>query len=418
MKEKNSEEIRYRRLAFKFFDKEKSPAEILAIIPRSRSWLFKWKKRFEQDGRQALDSLPKAPHHSPQSYSSAVVKLVVRVRKRLERSAAGHLGPRAIRQELVQCRLMNPPPGLTTIKRWLKDAGLIDSPAETDKETYYPAPNLEADMVIFACDWTERYFTGGEKVFVFHTIDHRTRALAQTLRSDKSTESACQHLLDVCSRLGLSDLLQLDNDTAFTGLGRSPRVFGRFVRLCLYLGIELLFIPPGEAKRNHLVERVHGTWAESFWNKNHFTSLHDLKRKSPKFCDWYERYAPEALGGLTVKQASRGLHCKKLRRQQIGQIPEELPLTAGRLHFIRKVDSQGKTNILKEHWKVSKTLIGQYVWATLDTRKEELFIYHRRSARAQPRLIKQYVYRIDEKVHKLKPEFQRRARKVEILKII
>ena len=81
MKEKNSEEIRYRRLAFKFFDKEKSPAEILAIIPRSRSWLFKWKKRFEQDGRQALDSLPKAPHHSPQRYSSAAVKLVVRVRR-------------------------------------------------------------------------------------------------------------------------------------------------------------------------------------------------------------------------------------------------------------------------------------------------------------------------------------------------
>ncbi|MCA1601845.1 MAG: integrase core domain-containing protein, partial [Acidobacteria bacterium] len=341
-----------------------------------------------------------------------------RVRKRLEKSAAGHLGPRAIRQELVQCRLMNPPPGLTTIKRWLKDAGLIDSPVETEKETYYPAPNLGADWVIFACDWTERYFTGGEKVFVFHTIDHRTRALAQTLRSDKSTESACAHLLDACSRLGLSDFLQLDNDTAFTGLGRSPRVFGRFVRLCLYLGIELLFIPPGEARRNHVVERVHGTWAGSFWNKNHFTSLHDLKRKSPKFYDWYENYAPDALGGLTVKQASTGLHCKKLWRQQIGQIPEELPLTAGRLHFIRKVDLQGEINILKEQWKVSKTLIGQYAWATLDTRKEELFIYQRRSARAQPRLIKQYVYRIDEKVHKLKSEFQRRARKVEILKII
>ena len=102
---------------------------------------------------------------------------------------------------------MNPPPGLTTIKRWLKDAGLIDSPAEIEKEPYYPAPNLGAELVRFACDWTERYFTGGEKVFVFHTIDHRTRALAQTLRSDKSTESACQHLLDVSSRLGLSDLL-------------------------------------------------------------------------------------------------------------------------------------------------------------------------------------------------------------------
>jgi putative transposase len=418
MTEKNSEAIRYRRLAFKLLDKGKSPAEILAIIPRSRSWLFKWKARFEQQGRPALDSLPKAPHHSPQSYSVDVVKLVVRVRKRLRKSVAGHVGPRAIQQELVQCRLMNPPPGLTTIKRWLKEAGLIDSPAESDRAAYYPEPQLGEDLIIFACDWTERYFTGGEKVFVFHTIDLRTHALAQTLRPDKSTESAWEHLLACGLQSGLPDFLQIDNDAAFTGLGRTPHVFGRFVRLALYLGIEPLFIPPGEPERNHVVERVHGTWAESFWNKNHFASSRALERKSPKFLLWYKNYAPQALGGLTVKQAATQLRCQKLRRRQIARIPEELPLTAGRLHFLRKVDSQGKITILKEQWRASKTLIGQYIWATLDTRKEALFIYHRRSERARPRLIKQYVYEIEEKVHKLKPEFQRRVRKVDILQIM
>src|SRR5215510_13635088 len=217
MNEKNREEIRYRRLAFKLFDKGQSPTEILAIIPRSRSWLCKWKTRFEQKGRQALDSLPKAPHHSPQSYSSEVVKLVVRVRKRLEKSVAGHVGPRAIHQELVQCRLLNPPPGLTTIKRWLKEAGLIDSPADADKAAYYPEPQLGEELVLFACDWTERYFTGGEKVFVFHTIDLRTHALVQTLRPDKSTESAWEHLLACGAQSGLPDFLQIDNDGAFTG---------------------------------------------------------------------------------------------------------------------------------------------------------------------------------------------------------
>ena len=418
MNENNSEEIRYRRLAFTLFDKGKSPTEILARIPRSRSWLGKWKKRFEQQGRQALDSLPKAPHHSPQSYSSEVVTLVVRVRKRLEKSVAGHVGPRAIQQELVQCRLMNPPPGLTTIKRWLKEAGLLDSPAASDKAAYYPEPQRGEDLVIFACDWTARYFTGGEKVFVFHTIDLRTHALAQTLRPDKSTESAWEHLLACGAQSGLPDFLQLDNDGAFTGLGRTPHVFGRFVRLALYLGIEPLFIPPGEPKRNHVVERVHGTWAHSFWNKNHFASSRALERKSPQFLLWYQTYAPPALGGLTVKQAATQRRCPKLLRRQIAHIPAELPLTAGRLHFLRKVDAQGNITILKEHWRASKTLIGHYIWATLDTRKAALFLYHRRSERARPRLIRQYGYAIEEKVHKLKPEFQRRTRKVDILRII
>jgi len=77
MNEKNSEEIYYRRLAFKLFDKGKSPTEILALIPRSRSWLFKWKQRFEQPGWQALDSLSKVPHHSPHQYPSDIVKLAV-----------------------------------------------------------------------------------------------------------------------------------------------------------------------------------------------------------------------------------------------------------------------------------------------------------------------------------------------------
>ena len=418
MNEKNPEEIRYRRLAFKFFDKGKSPSEILALIPRSRAWLFKWKKRFEAAGWAALDSRPKAPHHSPHAYPAAAVKLVVRLRQRFEKSTVGHVGASAIRKELLRRRLLKPVPSVKTIKRWLRAAALIAPPAAPDKAAYYPAPHLSDDLFICACDWAGRYFTGGAKVFVFHTIEYHSHALAQTLRADKSTASACQHLLESGAQLGLSDLLQLDNDATFTGLGRTPRVFGRFVRLALYLGLELLFIPPGEAKRNHVVERVHGTWAESFWNKNHFSSLGDLQGKSPQFFAWYENYAPDALGGLTVKQASRGLPCPKLLRRQLAQIPAELPLTAGRLHFIRKIDAQGEINLLKEQWKVSKSLVGQYVWATLDTGKAALSIYHRRSERAQPKLLKQYVYEIDEKVHKLKSEFRRRRRKIEILKII
>src|SRR5437016_2475987 len=99
MNEKNSEEIYYRRLAFKLFDKGKSPTKILARIPRSRSWLFKWKQRFEQHGWQALDSLSKAPHHSPQQYLSDTVKLVVRVRKRMEKTNVGLISAYGIQRE-------------------------------------------------------------------------------------------------------------------------------------------------------------------------------------------------------------------------------------------------------------------------------------------------------------------------------
>jgi hypothetical protein len=56
--------------------------------------------------------------------------------------------------------------------------------------------------------------------------------------------------------------------------------------LALYLGIEVIFIPPEEPKRNSTVERANGIWAQSFWSKNHFCSRADLLRKSGKFLVW------------------------------------------------------------------------------------------------------------------------------------
>lgn len=418
MNEKNLQEIDYRRLAFKFFDKGKSAAQILARIPRSRSWLFKWKQRFAQQGWQALDSRPKTPLNSPQEHSPEVVDLVLGLRQRLEKSKVGLVGPRAIQQEILRLRLLKSPPSLASIKRWLKDAGVTNPTSAPDPAAYYPVMQAADAFVIYACDWLARYLTGGEKVFIFHTINWRTQALSQTILTDKTTASAYDHLLGAFRQLGLPDFLQLDNDAAFTGLGRTRRVFGKIIRLVLYLGIELIFIPPGEPKRNHLVERLNGLWAESFWNKDHFRSRRDLLRKSPKFFTWYENYAPPALQGLTVKQAAKLQGSPKLLCRQMTQIPQELPLTAGRLHFIRRVDAQGEINILKEQWKISKSLAGRYVWATLNTRTEELSIYHRHSLRAQAKLIKQHVYEIDEPVPGLLPEFKRRPRPVEVWKII
>src|SRR5262245_46086016 len=86
MNEKNADELRYRRLAFRLFAKEKSPREILKRVPRSRTWLFKWKKRFEQKRWHALDSLSKAPHRPAKRYKPRVVKLVLRLRHHLQRA--------------------------------------------------------------------------------------------------------------------------------------------------------------------------------------------------------------------------------------------------------------------------------------------------------------------------------------------
>src|SRR5204863_9570305 len=158
--------------------------EILKLIPRSRPWVYKWKQRFDQHGFAALAQLDQAPHSSPHQYPGETVALVRRVRRRLQRARVGLVGAAAIRRELKQHHRLKRLPSLASINRWLKQAGLIASAAPAAEAVYYPAAQRRPELIFHACDWTQRYLRGGEKVFAFHTLDLDTHALWQSVGRD------------------------------------------------------------------------------------------------------------------------------------------------------------------------------------------------------------------------------------------
>ena len=411
-------EITYRRRAMRLMIKGRRPCEILRQIPRCREWLRKWRRRYEELGWAGLESCSRRPHNSPREYGSDARTVVAKVRSSLAHSGVGLVGARAVKQEILRRRLLRVVPSAATISRWLKDAGLIKTVVATPQKVYYPQP-VTQNRVLHAMDWIARYIEGGQKVFVFHTVDWQTRSLTQTLKPDKTVASVRAHALETWQRLGLPDFLQLDNDSAFNGGGKTARRFGVFVRLALYLGIELIFTPPAEPKRNWLVEFLNGLWASKFWDRNHCSSMREVARKGPQFTDWYaQRYYPPALAGLTPAQALRRVKRKRLTQAQARALPEPLPLTAGRLHFIRRVSPQGEISFLGETWKVSKRLAHQYVWATVSTKAQRLELYHRRSERAVARLIKTYDYAMSERVHRLQPQYRRFRVRPSVLKLL
>ena len=200
---------------------------------------------------------------------------------------------------------------------------------------------------------------GGETVFCFHTLEPRSHALSQTLATDKTAQTACHPLRQSCQEVGVADFRQLANAAAVTGLGKQGQGFGRFVRRALYFGVELIFWPPGEPKRTGWVERGNGLWVSSCWNKNRFAAARAVKQKSPKFLVWYDRYCPPSLEGVRVHEARGWRARKKLRPTEGERVPEQGPLTAGRVPFLRKVDSTGAIAILHARFRVSKSLTGQ-----------------------------------------------------------
>jgi len=400
------QELQRRRQAIRLWLKGVKPHRILDKVRRSRFWFSKWRKRFEQQGLTGLHSQSRRPQHMPRACAPRIVRLIIQTRRRLVKRRVGLIGARAIRRELRKV-LGAQAPSLTTINRVLEAQGLTAGSRDI-RPAYCPKPLTTVEGSLHALDWTCRYLEAGPKVYAFHTLNLRTRACTQTIATDKSTPRVIQHCLDTWKTLGIPQFLQLDNDAAFCGGYKAPRIFGQFVRLCLYVGIELIFLPVAEPERNGEVEELNGLWGHAFWERRRFASVGRVRQASPAFVQWYlTNYAPPYLNGLTPQQAQRHEPKQRLTTAQIAQLPEALPITAGRIHFIRKVQTDGHIMILNEAWKVSKRLAGKYVWATLVTHRRRLDIWYQRSAQHEWRLLKTYRYDLPEPVARLRPEFVR-----------
>jgi transposase len=407
-------ERRLRRKAIRLKLLGFSVRQIAQQLQRSVGWVVKWWQRYQASSSHYSHSQSRRPHTSPQRYAEAVRNIVRRVRQSLLQRRVGRLiGSRAIQRTIRQAQLLPPSqrPAPSTIQRMLHEGGLIAGQRQPSP-AYCPQPQPRADYVIQALDWTMRYLHGGSKVYAFHTVDLHSRALHQTLSTDKRSQTAQQHVLHTWQRLGLPDALQMDNDVAWCGTLQHARHIGTVLRLCLYCGVEPILLPFAEPEHNGVVEWINALWSQQFWNLHTFSSVAQVRRYGPQFVEWYQQqYEPPHLTPHTPQQVHQRLHRQCLTSTQRQRIPARLPLTAGRMHFIRRVDPQGQINVLAESWHIHQRLAGHYVWATLSLHEQVLRIYYRRSADAAPRLLKVFPYPLPEPVLPLRSEFKRRKRR-------
>jgi hypothetical protein len=385
-------------------------------LGRSTRWFDKWRATFEQDPQIDFADGSRAPHHSPHQTSDAVVRAVVSARKVLEAAATtetkyGLIGPRVIQSRLAALHL--PPPSVATIQRILQAHDLTHPIGNGRDSAYYPWPIAWEINAIHATDIITRHIRGGELIENFHTIDHYSHAVYLSQQLDKSSATTCEHLVASWSKLGLPQVEQLDNEGTFCGGHTHPHILGRVVRLCLFCGIEPLFTPFYDAKRNYQIETFHSLWTCGFWNKEEFRNREHVHAEVPTFERWYHMvYEPPALKGRTPAEMRRGAHVRHLTLPLARQIPEgRLPIATGRLHFMRKVEPTGQIELLNETWDVGKKWMGEYVRVTINTAKQTLTIWHQADAETDWRLLKTRQFRFKESVCDVLPPFRRnRAR--------
>jgi len=386
--------------------------EICNDLERSTSWFDKWWSLYRQNPRIDFADRSRVPHRFPTLTPKAVVRTVVAIRQALEAAATpetryGLMGSPSIQNQLESMGLE--PPSDSTIQRILRVHGLTHPIGAGEDSAFYPWFDAWAVNAIHATDIITKHIRGGEEIQNFHTLDHFSHAVSVSQYTTKSATITGEHLLATWSKLGFPQLQQLDNEAAFNGGHTHRRVIGQVVRLCLFCGIEPLFTPFYEAKRNHQIETFHSIWVKAFWSRHEFRDCADVRAESPWFEHWYHQvYRPPALHGKTPAQMRRGFSIVRLTRELQQLVPAgRLPITAGRIHFMRKVQTTGEIDLLNETWLVGRKWIGEYVRATVNTAEQVLTFWHKPDATRDWQLLKTRPFRLKEPVQTVLPAFRR-----------
>ena len=135
-----------------------------------------------------------------------------------------------------------------------------------------------------------RHIKGYGPINSIHLKDVVGRQAAGKQYNEKNMDNAMDFLLNYWKQHPIPKYLQIDNGMCFIGDYNHPRTFSRFVRLALYVGIEVVFIAPARPWMNGTIEEFNKGFKKRFWKKERFADLHDIRKKSPIFFEKENRF--------------------------------------------------------------------------------------------------------------------------------
>lgn len=384
----------------------KNPTEISKILNRTRPWVYKWTERATSGEPEWYLDASKSPHKKPNKVNNETEQAIVESRRKLVRhdtpeTKYSYCGAIAIHQELDKLGYKEKP-SITTINRILKRNDLIENEPKNEKTNksnkYYPEIRAQHPGHIHQLDMvTPRYISGYGKIISINRIDVCTNRANLDQYISKGAENVISFAVADWREYGIPIYLQMDNEAAFRGGLYHPRTFGSLTRFCLNFGVQIIFIPFKEPWRNGYIESFNSRFDRMLWRSQKFIDLIHIKTESLKFRDKHNDYQ-EYKKDTFNKQYTAGYSLKFLPKNFKYDTSKNLPITKGQIHFIRLIDEHGYTNILNEPFYVDKCLSFEYVWFTINTEQQLLYMYYKALEEAPRELIKTVPYKLREPV--------------------
>jgi hypothetical protein len=299
---------------------------------------------------------------------------VIETRKYLEKKLYSQIGALAINYDLNKQGIISPP--ISTINKILRRNNLVHKRTKyTPKGVNYPSLVIARSNYLHQLDVVgPRYLKEDGKVYSINIIDAFDRRNSTNPERRQNRIAVSKGLLCSWKTLGIPLYEQMDNQLPMRGSNQYPHSFGIVIRLCLYMGIQPLFIPLREPWRNGIIEHFQNVFDKVFFRAQYFKDfayLHQEAKKFEKYHDQNHHYS--TLGGLTPNQKRSG-DIKLLSTSF--RLPEKLAISPGYIHLVRFIRSDRVLDIFGEKFVMPSDLEYEYVWATIDTVKEKLFIYH------------------------------------------
>jgi transposase InsO family protein len=405
-----------RNRAIDLFIGGKKAEAISRELGRSQVWFYKTLARYEQSGREGLKSQNRAPKRVHNRTNADIEGAVVRVRQTILQGEDvalryASIGANTIASELKRAGIE--PPSRRTINRILVRHQLVEPrPAGVTSSTIpddYPWPRAEQANAVHLFDFVMRSIAGGGRFYSCNLMDHYRRWPFLRIIVNKRAESVAQFLVEAWQAVGLPTALYLDNDVVWRGSGSAKRTLSRIIRLALLLGVECIFTPPYTPKANPLIESFNSLWNSNFWLRHTFAGVTEVETELPHF-EYTARYRHPwpACDLRTADQIAPDFKPCCLATDFAEHLQPRLPLTAGRLHFIRFVDADGSFAILNERWSLdAHCWAGKTIRATIELGSQQLLVFHQTSYLALPNQIAAFDFPLDEAIVPLRTCFQR-----------
>lgn len=279
--------------------------EIIEIFPHSGRTLKRWLKAYREKGEGGLAPRSTTPKTQPNETPIRTKERVIELRNKTKLCA------KKINWRLKKEGLIVP---VSTIGKILKKEGLVRKyrvrkiKYKYIKSTLQPGELVEIDV---------KYVPGkitGKRYFQFTAIDVATRWRHLEIYNEQIKTNTIDFIKKIMKEFPYEiKAIKTDNHSIFTnrhngGYIRSELMFPRehlVDKFCRLNNIVHYLIDPGKPAQNGTVERSHRSDQESFYDRNKFKNVKDLKNKLITWNSFYNNLEHCGLNGKTPNEMLR-----------------------------------------------------------------------------------------------------------------